>query len=170
MEHARHARGIVSFSRKRYFNKTRILSLSSQSLARVCLDLDLRNGSGDQDTPSMFVLAEKVHHEKGKSERALYGKQECSRKNTASQCLRTIERPPRSLSCPNLRIPVIPATQSGAKLPLNPQEACHPIRTKAAPHRGTPSERSDAWGDQVTLRARRFSQTHDVYASNLLSE
>jgi hypothetical protein len=34
-----------------------------------------------------------------------------------------------------LRIPVIPATQSGAKLPPNPKEACHPIRTKAAPHR-----------------------------------
>ena len=44
----------------------------------------------------------------------------------------------------SVRIPVIPATQSGAKLPLNPKEACHPIRTKAAPHRGTPSERSDA--------------------------
>src|SRR5262252_5879332 len=36
---------------------------------------------------------------------------------------------------PPLRIPVIPATQSGAKLPPNPKEACHPIRTKAAPHR-----------------------------------
>ena len=34
-----------------------------------------------------------------------------------------------------VRIPVIPATQSGAKLPPNPKEACHPIRTKAAPHR-----------------------------------
>jgi len=34
-----------------------------------------------------------------------------------------------------LRIPVIPATQSGAKLPPHPKEACHPIRTKAAPHR-----------------------------------
>ncbi len=34
-----------------------------------------------------------------------------------------------------MRIPVIPATQSGAKLPPNPKEACHPIRTKAAPHR-----------------------------------
>jgi hypothetical protein len=34
-----------------------------------------------------------------------------------------------------LRIPVISATQSGAKLPPNPKEACHPIRTKAAPHR-----------------------------------
>jgi hypothetical protein len=31
-----------------------------------------------------------------------------------------------------LRIPVIPATQSSAKLPLNPAEACHPIQTKAA--------------------------------------
>ena len=69
-----------------------------------------------------------------------------------------------------VRIPVIPATQSGAKLPLNPKEACHPIRTKAAPHRGTPSERSDAWVDRVTLRARRFSRAHAVYASNLLSE
>jgi hypothetical protein len=34
-----------------------------------------------------------------------------------------------------VRIPVIPATQSGAKLPPNPKEACHPIRPKAAPHR-----------------------------------
>src|SRR5215467_10116047 len=34
-----------------------------------------------------------------------------------------------------VRIPVIPATQSGAKLPPHPKEACHPIRTKAAPHR-----------------------------------
>jgi hypothetical protein len=42
-----------------------------------------------------------------------------------------------------LRIPVIPATQSGAKLPPNPKEACHAIRTKAAPL-GPPSERSDA--------------------------
>jgi hypothetical protein len=39
-----------------------------------------------------------------------------------------------------LRIPVIPATQSSAKLPCNPEEACHLIQTKAA----TPSERSDA--------------------------
>jgi len=44
---------------------------------------------------------------------------------------------------PLLRIPVIPATQSGAKLPPNPKEACHAIRTKAAPL-GPPSERSDA--------------------------
>ena len=51
-----------------------------------------------------------------------------------------------------LRIPVIPATQSGRKL--------HPI--------GPPSERSDAWVDRVTLRARRFSGAHAVYASNLL--
>src|SRR5215831_16483337 len=36
---------------------------------------------------------------------------------------------------PAVRIPVIPATQSGAKLPPHPKEACHPIRTKAAPHR-----------------------------------
>ena len=28
---------------------------------------------------------------------------------------------------------MIPATQSGAKLPPHPKEACHPIRTKAAP-------------------------------------
>jgi hypothetical protein len=35
----------------------------------------------------------------------------------------------------HVRIPVIPATQSDAKLPPNPKEACHPIRTKAAPHR-----------------------------------
>ena len=34
-----------------------------------------------------------------------------------------------------LRIPVIPATQSGAKLPPNPKEACHLIRPKAAPQR-----------------------------------
>jgi len=34
-----------------------------------------------------------------------------------------------------MRIPVIPATQSDAKLPPNPEEACHPIRTKAAPQR-----------------------------------
>jgi hypothetical protein len=34
-----------------------------------------------------------------------------------------------------VRIPVIPAAQSGAKLPPHPKEACHPIRTKAAPHR-----------------------------------
>jgi hypothetical protein len=31
-----------------------------------------------------------------------------------------------------MRIPVIPATQSSAKLPPNPAEACHPIQTKAA--------------------------------------
>jgi hypothetical protein len=67
--------------------------LSSQSLARACLNLDLRSGSGDQDTPSMLVLTEKGPQEKGKRERALYGKQEFSRKNKASQCLRTIERP-----------------------------------------------------------------------------
>jgi hypothetical protein len=36
-----------------------------------------------------------------------------------------------------VRIPVIPATQSGAKLPPNPKEACHAIRTKAAPHRSS---------------------------------
>jgi hypothetical protein len=40
----------------------------------------------------------------------------------------------------HLRIPVILATQSGAKLPLIPVEGCHPIRSKVA----TPSERSDA--------------------------
>ena len=34
-----------------------------------------------------------------------------------------------------VRIPVIPATQSGAKLPPHPKEACHPIRRQAAPHR-----------------------------------
>jgi hypothetical protein len=39
-----------------------------------------------------------------------------------------------------VRIPVIPATQSSAMLPRNPEEACHLIQTKAA----TPSERSDA--------------------------
>src|SRR5262245_54986274 len=37
----------------------------------------------------------------------------------------------------HVRIPVIPATQSGAKLPPNPKEACHSIRTKAAPHRSS---------------------------------
>ena len=37
----------------------------------------------------------------------------------------------------SLRIPVIPATQSGAKLPPHPKEACHAIRTKAAPHRSS---------------------------------
>ncbi len=31
-----------------------------------------------------------------------------------------------------VRIPVIPATQSGAKLPSNPKEACHPIHRIAA--------------------------------------
>ena len=46
-----------------------------------------------------------------------------------------------------------PATQSGRKL--------HPI--------GTPSERSDAWIDRVTLRARRFSRVHAVYASDILA-
>src|SRR6266702_795930 len=40
-----------------------------------------------------------------------------------------------SSGCVQLRIPVIPATPYGAKLPPNPKEACHPIRTKAAPHR-----------------------------------
>jgi TnpA family transposase len=40
-----------------------------------------------------------------------------------------------SLAAARVRIPVIPATQSGAKLPPNPKEACHPIRTKAAPQR-----------------------------------
>jgi len=65
-----------------------------------------------------------------------------------------------------VRIPVIPATQSSAKLPCNPEEACHRIQTKAA----TPSERSDAWIDQVTLRSRRFSRWRAVCASTLLSE
>src|SRR5215468_7895898 len=60
----------------------------------------------------MFVLAEKGHYEKGKRERALYGKRECSRKNTASQCLRKIERPLRSWSCPN---PSFHYTTSGKK-------------------------------------------------------
>jgi Transposase zinc-ribbon domain len=62
---------------------------------------------------------------------------------------------------PALRIPVIPATQSSAKLPPNPVEACHPIQTKAA----TPSERSDAWVGPVTLRRCRFSPVSDVFAS-----
>ncbi len=47
-----------------------------------------------------------------------------------------------------MRIPVIAATQSGAKLPLIPAEGCHPIRSKAATHSGSKlppqSERSDA--------------------------
>ena len=63
-----------------------------------------------------------------------------------------------------MRIPVIPATQSSAKLPSNPGEACHRIQTKAA----TPSERSDAWVYRVTLRSRRFSPSRAVYAANLL--
>jgi hypothetical protein len=64
----------------------------------------------------------------------------------------------------NMRIPVIPATQSSAKLPRNPEEACHLIQTKAT----TPSERSDAWVDGVTLWARRVSRWRAVCASNLL--
>jgi hypothetical protein len=63
-----------------------------------------------------------------------------------------------------VRIPVIPATQSGGKLPPNPEEACHRFQTKAA----TPSERSDAWSDRVTLSARRLSRACAVCASNLL--
>src|SRR2546429_8981246 len=63
-----------------------------------------------------------------------------------------------------LRIPVIPATQSSAKLPRNPEETCHLIQTKAA----TPSERSDAWVDRVTLQARRSSRLRAVWASTLL--
>jgi hypothetical protein len=65
-----------------------------------------------------------------------------------------------------LRIPVIPATQSSAKLPPNPEEACHRIQTKAA----TPSERSDAWIDRATLWARRSSRLRAVCASTPLSE
>ena len=68
------------------------------------------------------------------------------------------------LPAARMRIPVIPATQSSAKLPRNPEEACHLIQTKAA----TPSERSDAWADRVTLRARRFLRRRAVCASNLL--
>jgi hypothetical protein len=67
-------------------------------------------------------------------------------------------------ACLRVRIPVIPATQSSAKLPRNPEEACHLIQTKAA----TPSERSDAWVDGVTLWARRVSRGRAVCASNLL--
>jgi hypothetical protein len=65
-----------------------------------------------------------------------------------------------------MRIPVIPATQSSAKLPRNPEEACHRFQTKAA----TPSERSDAWIDRATLRARRSARWRAVCASTPLSE
>ena len=92
-----HATGeTISLSLERDISiKTRIPPLPSQSLARARLNLDLRSGSGEQHAPSMLVLTEKGNHEKGKRERALYGKQEFSRKNNASQCLRTIERTPR---------------------------------------------------------------------------
>jgi hypothetical protein len=36
-----------------------------------------------------------------------------------------------------VRIPVIPATQSSAKLPPNPVQSCHPIQCKAATQSGT---------------------------------
>jgi hypothetical protein len=65
-----------------------------------------------------------------------------------------------------VRIPMIPATQSSAKLPCNPEEACHPIQTQAA----TPSERSDAWIDRAPLWARRSSRWRAVCASIPLSE
>jgi hypothetical protein len=64
---------------------------------------------------------------------------------------------------PQVRIPVIPATQSSAKLPPNPEEACHRFQTKAA----TPSERSDAWYAQVMVTMPRLSMALVVYASIL---
>jgi hypothetical protein len=77
-----------------------------------------------------------------------------------------VQRVPELLNVVHVRIPVIPAIQSSAKLPLNPEEACHRFQTKAA----TPSERSDAWIDRATLRARRSARWRAVCASTPLSE
>ena len=60
-----------------------------------------------------------------------------TQRRCCGNCLRARRRRNVTLTATTrwVRIPVIPATQSGAKLPPNPKEACHPIRTKAAPHR-----------------------------------
>jgi hypothetical protein len=56
------------------------------------------------------------------------------------------------------------AIRSGVKLPPVPEEGCHPFQAKAA----TPSERSDAWFDQVTWTQFPLSMVQRVVCASIL--
>jgi hypothetical protein len=68
--------------------------------------------------------------------------------------------PCRGLSAKMLRIPVIPATQSSAKLPLSPEEVCRSVHGKVATFARpclSSSELRDAGWSMLTLLGHRLS-------------